>query len=245
MISDLDVTAPAVSVSAIYELPFGQGKPFLSGAGGIVQGLVGGWQIQGVYTYQTGFPVAFVERRVLQRRRHRDQGQDDPEVVQHRRLHVDPDGLVHQRDAGQPPAAGLVPAAVQRMFAGMPSTTSISRYSRTSVLRRDAVAVEGRVDQRLQRAVLPGPGRQPDVNRRSGRSRRRTRTTTRGARSLASSCSSKERSRRDTEALRRPRSFGWHLERRPGNVLVLRSSVVFYLPSSLLPFSVLDSRRPS
>ena len=58
MISDLDVTH-RVSVSGIYQLPFGQGKPFISGASGIVQGLVGGWQIQGVYTYQTGFPIAF------------------------------------------------------------------------------------------------------------------------------------------------------------------------------------------
>jgi hypothetical protein len=40
-------------------LPFGKGKAFMSDASGIVEGLVGGWQIQGVYTYQTGFPIAF------------------------------------------------------------------------------------------------------------------------------------------------------------------------------------------
>jgi hypothetical protein len=58
MISDLDVTN-RFSASAVYALPFGKGKAFMSDASGIVEGLVGGWQIQGVYTYQTGFPIAF------------------------------------------------------------------------------------------------------------------------------------------------------------------------------------------
>ena len=58
MISDLDVTN-RLSVSAVYELPFGSGKRFGSGATGVTEGLIGGWQIQGVYTYQTGFPVRF------------------------------------------------------------------------------------------------------------------------------------------------------------------------------------------
>lgn len=58
MISDLDVRN-RLSISAIYELPFGKGKRFGSDASGITEGLIGGWQIQGVYTYQTGFPIAF------------------------------------------------------------------------------------------------------------------------------------------------------------------------------------------
>ena len=58
MISDLDVTN-RLAISGIYELPFGQGKRFLTEAGGVTEALLGGWQIQGVYTYQTGFPVAF------------------------------------------------------------------------------------------------------------------------------------------------------------------------------------------
>ena len=58
MISDLDVTN-RLAVSGIYALPFGNGQPFGAGANGVVNGLIGGWQIQGVYTYQTGFPVAF------------------------------------------------------------------------------------------------------------------------------------------------------------------------------------------
>jgi hypothetical protein len=58
MISDLDVTN-RLSISGIYQLPFGRGRQFLSGASPIVDGLLGGWQVQGVYTYQTGFPIAF------------------------------------------------------------------------------------------------------------------------------------------------------------------------------------------
>jgi Carboxypeptidase regulatory-like domain len=58
MISDLDVTN-RLSISGIYELPFGRGKHFLTDASGVLEGFVGGWQVQGVYTYQTGFPVQF------------------------------------------------------------------------------------------------------------------------------------------------------------------------------------------
>ena len=58
MISDLDATN-RLAISGIYELPFGQGKRFMTEASGVTEALLGGWQIQGVYTYQTGFPVAF------------------------------------------------------------------------------------------------------------------------------------------------------------------------------------------
>jgi hypothetical protein len=58
MISDLDVKH-RLSVSGIYELPFGRGRRFGSDASGVTNGFIGGWQIQGVYTYQTGFPVVF------------------------------------------------------------------------------------------------------------------------------------------------------------------------------------------
>jgi len=58
MISDLDVPT-RLSISGIYALPFGQGKKFGSNVNAITDALIGGWQIQGVYTYQAGFPVAF------------------------------------------------------------------------------------------------------------------------------------------------------------------------------------------
>jgi hypothetical protein len=58
MISDQDATH-RLSISGIFAFPFGKGRRFLSEASAIVDGLVGGWQIQGAYTYQTGFPVVF------------------------------------------------------------------------------------------------------------------------------------------------------------------------------------------
>ncbi len=58
MISDLDVPH-RLSISGILELPFGKGRKFLSDASGLTNALLGGWQIQGVYTWQAGFPVPF------------------------------------------------------------------------------------------------------------------------------------------------------------------------------------------
>jgi hypothetical protein len=47
------------AASAIYELPFGKGQRFLDGSNGVVSRVVGGWQLQGVYTFQSGAPIAF------------------------------------------------------------------------------------------------------------------------------------------------------------------------------------------
>jgi hypothetical protein len=43
----------------VYELPFGNGKPMLTDASGLLEAIAGGWKVQGVYTYQSGFPVPF------------------------------------------------------------------------------------------------------------------------------------------------------------------------------------------
>lgn len=58
MISDQD-SPHRLSISGIYVLPFGKGNPFLSNANGLLDRIVNGWQIQGVYTYQVGFPIGF------------------------------------------------------------------------------------------------------------------------------------------------------------------------------------------
>lgn len=42
-------------VSALYELPFGSGKTFLN-RGGVVNEILGGWQIGSIYTLQSGLP---------------------------------------------------------------------------------------------------------------------------------------------------------------------------------------------
>jgi hypothetical protein len=48
-----------LSVSGIWELPFGRGRRFGSGASPIANAIVGGWQVQGIYAFQSGFPITF------------------------------------------------------------------------------------------------------------------------------------------------------------------------------------------
>ena len=57
-ISDQDRTH-RVSASAIYELPFGRGKHWASSATGLSGRLVGGWQIQSIYQWQSGAALGF------------------------------------------------------------------------------------------------------------------------------------------------------------------------------------------
>ncbi|MBM3727541.1 MAG: carboxypeptidase regulatory-like domain-containing protein [Acidobacteria bacterium] len=45
-------------ISFIVDLPFGKGHKFLSGANGAVQRIVGGWGINGITTFQSGFPLS-------------------------------------------------------------------------------------------------------------------------------------------------------------------------------------------
>ena len=58
VISDQDRTH-RITVSGIYELPFGAGKALGRGARGIPGKLAGGWQVQYIYQGQSGPPLAF------------------------------------------------------------------------------------------------------------------------------------------------------------------------------------------
>jgi hypothetical protein len=44
-------------ISYVMDLPFGKGHKWLSGATGITENLVGGWALDGVTTFQKGFPI--------------------------------------------------------------------------------------------------------------------------------------------------------------------------------------------
>ena len=46
-----------LTLSWIYELPFGKGKMFGSSMSGVGAALAGGWSLQGNYTAHTGFPL--------------------------------------------------------------------------------------------------------------------------------------------------------------------------------------------
>ncbi|MDR3701143.1 MAG: carboxypeptidase regulatory-like domain-containing protein, partial [Candidatus Sulfopaludibacter sp.] len=53
--SALDPASQA-SISGRYELPFGHGKRWLKRAGGVENKLLGGWQLNGIATFLSGFP---------------------------------------------------------------------------------------------------------------------------------------------------------------------------------------------
>ncbi len=55
-LSDSDIAHRFV-LGFLYELPFGRRRPFGSGASGLRQALFGGWQVNGIVTYQTGTPL--------------------------------------------------------------------------------------------------------------------------------------------------------------------------------------------
>jgi len=54
---DIDI-AQRLVVSYIYEMPFGRGKRYGAGAAGWVNWLLGGWQINGITSFQTGTPLS-------------------------------------------------------------------------------------------------------------------------------------------------------------------------------------------
>jgi hypothetical protein len=58
MISDQDIPN-RFSMSGFYELPFGKGQPYFSHASRWADLFIGGWQIEGTYSFQSGFPLAF------------------------------------------------------------------------------------------------------------------------------------------------------------------------------------------
>jgi hypothetical protein len=55
--SDFDIRH-LINASAVFEMPFGKGKAFLNNSNGLLQGLVGGWQLSGIYRWNTGLPIA-------------------------------------------------------------------------------------------------------------------------------------------------------------------------------------------
>jgi hypothetical protein len=45
-----------LNINGIFELPFGSGKKLLNSSNGLINLLLGGWSISGIYTYQSGEP---------------------------------------------------------------------------------------------------------------------------------------------------------------------------------------------
>jgi hypothetical protein len=55
-VSDFD-TPHQFNANWIWEMPFGRGRQFASGSHGIVEALIGGWQLTGLARWTSGFPV--------------------------------------------------------------------------------------------------------------------------------------------------------------------------------------------
>jgi hypothetical protein len=46
-----------ISAYALYDLPFGHGKPFGQNANKVVDAIIGGWQVSPIVAFRTGFPL--------------------------------------------------------------------------------------------------------------------------------------------------------------------------------------------
>jgi len=55
-VSDFDIRH-IVNANAVWQLPFGRGRAFLGDAPAVVNGILGGWQLSGIFRANTGLPV--------------------------------------------------------------------------------------------------------------------------------------------------------------------------------------------
>ena len=62
-LSEFDVPH-RVALSGIWELPFGNGRRWASGAGALSNALIGGWSVQAIGQLQSGRPISFHDRNI-------------------------------------------------------------------------------------------------------------------------------------------------------------------------------------
>ena len=54
--SDFDVRH-IINANWVYDLPFGRGRAFMSGSNKVVNGILGGWQLTGIFRWNSGLPL--------------------------------------------------------------------------------------------------------------------------------------------------------------------------------------------
>ena len=59
--TSLQDTPNRLNVTAMFDLPFGRGRRFLTDASGLVEALAGGWNVTMIGMYQTGFPTPIMQ----------------------------------------------------------------------------------------------------------------------------------------------------------------------------------------
>ena len=47
-----------LNINGVYELPFGRGRRYLTNANAFVNGVLGGWQLSGIYSFTSGAPLS-------------------------------------------------------------------------------------------------------------------------------------------------------------------------------------------
>jgi hypothetical protein len=52
-----------IKLNSVYELPFGNGRTFLSGSKGVVDAIIGGWQVSPILTISSGAPISIIDPR--------------------------------------------------------------------------------------------------------------------------------------------------------------------------------------
>jgi hypothetical protein len=62
-LSEFDVPH-RVSISGIWELPFGRGRRWVRNVGARADAVIGGWSLQGIGQFQTGRPISFHDRNI-------------------------------------------------------------------------------------------------------------------------------------------------------------------------------------
>jgi hypothetical protein len=60
-----DNAAQRLTVSYVYDLPFGRNRTFLASSSGLVNAVIGGWGVGGLTTLMTGFPIGFTTNQNL------------------------------------------------------------------------------------------------------------------------------------------------------------------------------------
>ena len=56
--SDFDIRH-IININAVWQLPVGRGHAFLGNSNKLVNGVIGGWQLSGIYRWNSGLPVGF------------------------------------------------------------------------------------------------------------------------------------------------------------------------------------------
>ncbi len=55
--SDFDIRQ-IINANAVWEIPFGRGRKFFSGIGSVGNAVLGGWQLSGIYRWNSGLPIS-------------------------------------------------------------------------------------------------------------------------------------------------------------------------------------------